>query len=90
VATGRHDSTLGFTDVHFHLPDELRAEVVAAGVEDVQVLGIEGPLWTAVDAGGGSDELFESAMLAARMTETEASLHGANPHLLAVGTAPGS
>jgi ubiquinone/menaquinone biosynthesis C-methylase UbiE len=88
IATGDHDPTLGFTAVHFHLPDELRHEVEDAGVHDVQVLGIEGPLWTAVDAGGSSDELFEGALLAARMTETETSLLGANPHLLAVGTAP--
>lgn len=86
IATGDHDPCLGFTDVHFHLPDELREEVEAAGVQAVQVLGIEGPLWTAVDAGGGSDELFEGALRAARMTETESSLLGANPHLLAVGT----
>jgi ubiquinone/menaquinone biosynthesis C-methylase UbiE len=88
IATGEHDPTLGFTDVHFHLPDELRDEVAAAGVEGVQVLGIEGPLWTAVDAGGDRDELFDGALRAARMTETEPSLLGANPHLLAVGTAP--
>jgi ubiquinone/menaquinone biosynthesis C-methylase UbiE len=88
LATGEHDPTLGFTDAHFHLPEELRREVEEAGVEQVQVLGIEGPLWTAVDAGGDSEELFQSALLAARMTETEVSLLGANPHLLAVGTAP--
>jgi ubiquinone/menaquinone biosynthesis C-methylase UbiE len=88
IETGDHDPSLGFTDAHFHLPDELRDEVTAAGVQDVQVLGIEGPLWTAVDAGGASDELVKSALRAARMAETERSLHGANPHLLAVGTAP--
>jgi ubiquinone/menaquinone biosynthesis C-methylase UbiE len=88
LANGQHDPSLGFTDVHFHLPEELREEVAAAGVPDVQVLGIEGPLWTAVDAGGGREDLFESAVRAARMTETEPSLLGANPHLLAVGTAP--
>ncbi len=88
IETGDHDADLGFTDVHFHLPDELREEVVAAGVQGVQVMGIEGPLWTALDAGGATDELFQSALRAARMTETEPSLLGSNPHLLAVGTAP--
>ena len=88
VETGRHDPSLGFTDVHFHLPDELRTEVADAGFADVQVLGIEGPLWTAVDAGGAAQELFESALRAAAMTETEPSLLGANPHRLALGTAP--
>jgi ubiquinone/menaquinone biosynthesis C-methylase UbiE len=85
LTTGRHDPSLGFTDVHFHLPDELREEVAAAGFQDVEVLGIEGPLWTAVDAGGESEQLFACALRAARMTETEASLLGANPHLLAIG-----
>jgi ubiquinone/menaquinone biosynthesis C-methylase UbiE len=89
LATGDHDPSLGFTDVHFHLPDELREEVAAAGFADVRVLGIEGPLWVAVDAGGASEELFSGALLAALMTETEGSVLGANPHLLAVATAPG-
>ena len=89
LATGDHDPRLGFTDAHFHLPDELRREVEEAGAEHVQVLGIEGPLWTAVDAGGDSEELFQGALRAARMTETEPSLLGANPHLLAIGYAPG-
>lgn len=88
MATGDHDPSLGFTDVHFHLPDELLEEVAGAGAQGVQVLGIEGPLWTAVDAGGTTDELFQSALLAARMTETQPSLLGANPHLLAVAAAP--
>lgn len=88
LLTGDHDPSLGFTDVHFHLPDELRSEVVAAGFDAVEVLGIEGPLWTAVDAGGAGDDLIAGALIAARMTETEPSLLGANPHLLAVGTAP--
>ena len=89
LATGDHDPELGFTDVHFHLPEELREEVAAAGLVGVKVLGIEGPLWTAVDAGGATEELFESALRAARMTEAEATLLGANPPLLAIGTAPG-
>lgn len=89
LATGDHDPSLGFTDVHFHLPEELREEVAAAGLHGVQVLGIEGPLWAAVDAGGATEELLQGALLAARMTETESSVLGANPHILAVGTAPG-
>ncbi|MCA1711597.1 MAG: class I SAM-dependent methyltransferase [Actinobacteria bacterium] len=88
IATGDHDPELGFTHVHFHLPDELRNEVAAAGVTDVQILGIEGPLWTALDAGGATEKLLESALRAARMTETEPSLLGSNPHLLALGKAP--
>lgn len=88
IETGDHDPSLGFTDVHFHLPEELREEVAAAGVQDVQVLGIEGPLWTAVDAGGATDDLFQSALLAARMTEAEGTLHAANPHLFALGRSP--
>jgi hypothetical protein len=88
LKTGDHDPSLGFTDVHFHLPDELAQEVASAGFDEVRVVGIEGPMWTAVDAGGVTDELLQSALRAARMTESESSLLGANPHLLAIAHAP--
>jgi len=43
LATGVHDSTLGFTTAYFHTAAELHDEVSQAGFADVVVLGIEGP-----------------------------------------------
>jgi len=38
-----------FTTAKFHRPDELKAEVVAAGFAKVEVFGIEGPGWILPD-----------------------------------------
>ena len=86
IATGRHDPSLGFTTAHFHMPDELLAEVASAGFADVRVLGIEGPLWPAVDvAGPDRADVMDSALRCAHMVEADPALLAASGHLLAVG-----
>ena len=52
LETGRHDPRLGFTTAYLHRPEELRAELVAAGLADVEVYGVEGPAGPALDAHG--------------------------------------
>jgi SAM-dependent methyltransferase len=90
LETGRYDPTLDFTDAYFHRPEELAEELVRAGFEDVRVLGIEGPAWTAVDAAGPDREAHMSAaLLCARAVEEDRALLPASAHLLAVGRAPG-
>ncbi|MEU5302733.1 class I SAM-dependent methyltransferase [Streptomyces noursei] len=84
----------GFTLSYFHRAEELVAELVAAGLTDVQVFGIEGPAWSLVKAAeqqpgeGPTDELIASAMTAARMAEPYPELLAASSHLLAVGRVP--
>jgi len=80
-----------FTTAFFHHPDELRAEFEEAGLADVEVLAIEGIGWAAADI----DERMEdddkrAAMLdlLARL-ESEPSILGASPHILAVGFVQG-
>ena len=79
---------------YFHRAEELVAELVASGLTDVQVFGIEGPAWSLVKAAeqqpgeGPTDELIASAMEAARMAEPYPELLAASSHLLAVGRAP--
>lgn len=69
-------------------------ELVASGLEGVQVFGIEGPAWSLVKAAerqpgaGPTDELIASAMDAARMAGPYPELLAASSHLLAVGTVP--
>jgi hypothetical protein len=71
LATGVHDSTLGFTDAFFHTAAQLQQEVAEAGFADVCVLGIEGPAWTIVDApGDDADARFDSALRCAQLTES--------------------
>jgi hypothetical protein len=42
LATGVHDSTLGFTDAFFHTAAQLQQEVAEAGCADVRVWGSRG------------------------------------------------
>jgi SAM-dependent methyltransferase len=78
-----------FTLSYFHLPEKLRDEFCTAGLEDVQVLAIEGPgsfqnLGTLLD-----DPTSRTAVLRAiRRVETEPTLMGASAHLMAIGNVP--
>jgi SAM-dependent methyltransferase len=76
-----------FTTAFFHHPTELAAEVAAAGLALVALLGIEGPGWL-VD-GAWDDPVRRSSVLnAARAVEQESTLLGLSSHLLAVGRKP--
>jgi SAM-dependent methyltransferase len=87
--TGRHDPAIGFTTAYFHEPDELRAEFVTAGLEDVAVRAVEGPAYLMLkraDAPEGvSEAVFASALTLARETESHPALMHASSHLLAIG-----
>ncbi len=55
---------LGFTTAYLHRPEELSGELVAAGLRDVEVYGVEGPAGPALDAHGIEriDEFLPSAI----------------------------
>ncbi|GAA1332697.1 class I SAM-dependent methyltransferase [Saccharothrix algeriensis] len=90
VATGRYDGHVGFTAAHWHTADELRAEVRAAGLADVEVYGVEGPGWAALDAAGADEfpRLVPAALRCARLVERDPLLVNASAHFLALGRAP--
>lgn len=79
-----------FTTAYFHRPEELEIDMAAAGLADVEVLGVEGlagwlpnldTRWS--DA---SDRNVILDVLAA--LESEPSLRGVSAHLLGVGSRP--
>ncbi len=80
-----------FTTAYFHHPQELREEVVAAGLVCDHVIGVEGP-WCAMNEMQAWLDLrgryYELTLKYARAVEEEESLLGANFHLLAVATKP--
>ncbi|MDN3351488.1 class I SAM-dependent methyltransferase [Actinomadura sp. DC4] len=91
LATGRHDDRLGFTTAYFHTVGELRSEVTEAGFAGVRIYGVEGPAWPAlkgIEVRTGESltgsPLAESALLAARIAESDPALLAASSHLLAV------
>jgi SAM-dependent methyltransferase len=89
LATGRHDPQLGFTTAYLHRPEELRAELLAAGLHDIEVFGVEGPAGPALDAHGIDrvDEFLPSALRCAQIAERDPALINASAHLLGLARA---
>jgi len=87
---GQHRNPTGhpayFMDTFFHHPDELRAEVAAAGFDVRDVYGVEGPGWLAgdLDAWWENPEHRERLLRVAGAVETEPTLLGVSAHLMAV------
>ena len=79
-----------FTTAYFHRPEELAAEVQAAGLTLDGVYGLEGPGWILPDVAERMGDAHRRASLlrVARMVETEPSVLGSSAHLLAVAQRP--
>ena len=90
LADGRHANPDNrphwFTTAFFHHPDELHEEITAAGLEVVELVGVEGmagwlphlePRW-------GRDADRQTILEATRLIESEPSLLGLSAHLLAI------
>jgi ubiquinone/menaquinone biosynthesis C-methylase UbiE len=90
---GRHENSARdprwFTTAYFHLPDDLAAEVRSAGFELTTLAAIEGIGQWLPDIDDWLDDSARRATLLRTIArvETEPSLLGASPHLLAVGVA---
>jgi SAM-dependent methyltransferase len=92
VRTGNfrgHDHGL-FTTAFFHLPDQLRDEVSAAGFTSCELLNIEGPgfLIADLDSRWQGAERHDALLRAARLVESEPEMLGGASHLMAVARAP--
>lgn len=95
LASGQHRNPTGnlayFTTAYFHRPEELAAEVRDAGFNDVAVLAIEGPVWSAAHfrQTWDSEQQRGELMQFLASVEREPSILGASAHLLAVAHRPG-
>ena len=85
IRTGLHrGNEIGL--VYFHRPEELRAEVAAAGFENVELRGVIGPGWIVRNL----DEVWpepvkrEAIMRIVRLLEREESLMGFSTHFLSI------
>jgi SAM-dependent methyltransferase len=86
IRSGQHNPQVGFTDAYMHSPGELHSEMIAAGLTDVVVYTIEGPLWAAVQALRDNDTVdLDQFMTVARELETNEHALALGSHLLAVG-----
>jgi ubiquinone/menaquinone biosynthesis C-methylase UbiE len=79
-----------FTTAFFHRPEELEKEVATAGYQNIRVLAVEGPVWSAVRFGKvWEDETQRKTLLDfLAKVEQEPSIRGASAHLLAVAKRP--
>lgn len=88
LASGiHHDDPNGFTNAHFHRAGELRAEMLAAGLADVTVLGVEGPTTAALDNAAPErvDAVLAAAVRCARILESDPAVMETSQHFLAFG-----
>ena len=89
IETGiNRDDPSSFTVAYFHRPEELRQELIDAGLSDVHVLGIEGPSVAALDNAPkeSMNRALDSAARCAQLVETDPALMAASPHLLGLGS----
>jgi ubiquinone/menaquinone biosynthesis C-methylase UbiE len=76
-----------FTTAYFHTPDGLAAEMEQADFTGVTVYGVEGPGWP-LRQDWADEQRREHILFAARSVETQPSLIGFSPHLIAAATKP--
>ncbi len=94
VREGQHRNPTGrldyFTTAFFHRPEDLRAEVLEAGLLVDGIFGIEGPGWLLPDVNVRLEDARRRADLlrVARVFESEPSILGISAHLLLVGRKP--
>lgn len=80
-----------FTTAYFHRPEDLRAELIEAGFENITVLGVEGPAWMLpdFDSRWSHPALRRDTLDVAQALESEPSILGASAHLLGIAHKPG-
>jgi ubiquinone/menaquinone biosynthesis C-methylase UbiE len=94
LASGQHRNPVNhpayFTTAYFHRPDDLASEIREAGFDNVRVLAIEGPAWSAARFRDAWDDpaQHEKLMEFLELTEEESSLLGASAHLMAIACRP--
>ena len=90
LASGQHRNPSNhpayFTTAYFHRPEDLAAEIREAGFDDVQILAVEGPAWSAGRFREAWDDPIQrpSLMEFLSLIEREPSVTGASVHLMAV------
>jgi ubiquinone/menaquinone biosynthesis C-methylase UbiE len=94
LASGQHRNPTSnlayFTTSYFHRPEELEKEIAAAGYQNVRVLAVEGPVWSAARfTRVWQDQNQRKTLMEFLATvEQEPSIRGASAHLLAVANRP--
>jgi len=96
INTGQHilnpsSRYRGMGRSYFHLPDELKTEIEAAGFIGTDVRGVIGPAWLVpnLDEAWKDETRRESIMRVVRLCERDESIMGLSTHLLAIARREG-
>jgi SAM-dependent methyltransferase len=84
MSTGVNDGRWGFTESYLHTAEELEEELVGSGLRNVEVMGVEGPLWPVTRFRDPNEDLGQF-VTAARVAEKDQHIIAASAHLLGVG-----
>ncbi len=76
-----------FTTAYFHTPEGLASEISEAGFTGAVIYGVEGPGWP-LRQDWADPARREHILFAARAAETQPSLIGFSPHLIAAAAKP--
>lgn len=88
MSDGGGDPVGALPDAYSHQPAELAGELLASGLDDVEVLGIEGPGWPQFTADldvRRAEALLAGALRAARLCDGQPEIAASSAHLLACG-----
>lgn len=79
-----------FTTAYFHTPEDIRVELITAGFDVLEVFALEGiaGFLPDFDARWSDPRQRADIVRVAQLLQSEPSLLGATPHLLAVGRTP--
>lgn len=89
ITAGTPSPRLRFPAGHFHTAEELQEEVEAAGFEVREVVGVEGPAGTFLEAiEEATDELRNAALLIARAASSVPGIRDQSQHLIAIAQLP--
>jgi len=94
LADGQHRNPTSrpdyFTDAYFHEPSGLKNEIESAGFASCRVLAVEGLgiMLRDIDAFWEKKKLRAKILSLIERTESEPSILGVSPHLLAVARKP--
>lgn len=85
IADGTPGSQLRFPAGHFHTAEELHDEVADAGLDVLEVVGVEGPAGLFLESTGHADpEVRDAALALARAASAVPGVRDQSAHLLAV------
>jgi len=89
IADGTPGSQLRFPAGHFHTAEELEDEVADAGLDVLEVVGVEGPAGLFLEqAGEVSAEVRDAALAIARAASAVPGIRDQSAHLIAVAHVP--